>query len=314
MTFKAPKPILTKSQAACFAALTQGRTKTEIALQAKLDLYRTSLALEKIASLGLAERDETNHWNATARARNFRFKTVPDRARRNSGSPGQSGRRLLALLDRPMRGREIAEKLGVTIQRVHQLAVRLHAKGLVRFGDPYSLLTIVARADETTPLLSREEERVLWVMPNEYATNITKTRVAAGVPESRMQRILERLIAGRLIEARDGLNGDRVYRIAAAGLRHPQGCGAVRSAEAPRLPVESDRICMVLAAIRDAGPLRIKEVRDGLKIPQNSINALMQYLKRKALVRKIGEQMSAPYALTQKGDETLAEMTRRRAA
>src|SRR6266699_845670 len=101
MTFKASKPILTESEAACLDALNQGRqTKTEIALQAKLDLHRTVLALHKIAGLGLAKQDETNRWHATARARNCRFKAVPDRTRRNSGLPGPGERRLLDLLER----------------------------------------------------------------------------------------------------------------------------------------------------------------------------------------------------------------------
>ena len=54
----------------------------------------------------------------------------------------------------------------------------------------------------------------------------------------------------------------------------------------------------LLSLIRDARSLRIKDVRDLLKIPHDSINALMQYLKRKALVRKSGDELNAPYVLT----------------
>ncbi len=38
------------------------------------------------------------------------------------------------------------------------------------------------------------------------------------------------------------------------------------------------------------------------------MNALMQYLKRKRLVRKSGEQLTAPHELTSEGQETLEAM------
>ncbi len=60
--------------------------------------------------------------------------------------------------------------------------------------------------------------------------------------------------------------------------------------------------------------MRINEARDTLKIPHDSIRALMQYLKRKALVQKTDQALLAPYELTDKGQEALAEMLRRRAA
>jgi predicted transcriptional regulator len=40
----------------------------------------------------------------------------------------------------------------------------------------------------------------------------------------------------------------------------------------------------------------------------------MQYLKRKALVQKTSDQQAAPYSLTEKGLDALAEMARRHAA
>jgi hypothetical protein len=57
-----------------------------------------------------------------------------------------------------MRGREIAEKLGVTYQRVHQLTIRLHAQGRVTFGDPDNPLWIVMRTGDKTPFLSRDAQ------------------------------------------------------------------------------------------------------------------------------------------------------------
>src|SRR6266704_561919 len=117
MKSKAPGLILTKSQAACLAALQHHKTsKTEIAMQAKLDLRKTAIALDKLEELGLARRGETNTWRTTRRGRICRFEIVSDRVRRNGAKPGPGARRLLELLDQPMRGSELAERLGVTIQ------------------------------------------------------------------------------------------------------------------------------------------------------------------------------------------------------
>ena len=264
--------------------------------------------------LGLARQDRTKAWHTTVRAKTCRFETVPDRPRRNSGVPGPGARRLLEVLDRPMRGREIAEKLGVTYQRVHQLTIRLHAQGRVTFGDPENPLRIVMRTGDKTPFLSRDGERVLSAIPPEYATNATKIRLAARMPENKVQQTLELLIASQFVKACEGFQGNQLYRITAAGLKHPQRDQSVRRAQAPRLPVESDRIRKALSAILDSGALRIRDVTDVLRVPHQSINALMQYLKRKHLVKKTGQEFSAPYALTDEGRAALAEMTRRDAA
>jgi Mn-dependent DtxR family transcriptional regulator len=60
--------------------------------------------------------------------------------------------------------------------------------------------------------------------------------------------------------------------------------------------------------------MRIKDISDSLQLPPQSTNALVQYLKRKELVQKTDESLSAPYALTSFGRSTLAEMEQRRAA
>jgi len=308
-------PVLTSSQAACLIALRDHQgTKTDIALQARLDLRKTAIALERLEVLGLARRGEGHAWRATARGRIYHFKTVPDRPRRNSGMPGRAGRRLLALLDRPMRGGEIAERLGVTKQRVHQLVVKLYAQGRVRLGDREGILRIVSRSDDETSLLSRDEERVLSSIPVEYATTAGKIALAVRLSEKQVRQILKHFAASGFIETLEGLTGDTVYQITASGLEHPQHRRSARQAQAPRLPVESDRVRAVLSAILDTGSLRIRNVGDMLKIPPDSIRALMQYLKRKALVQKTGKEFAAPYALTDKGREALAEMTRRQAA
>jgi hypothetical protein len=63
-------------------------------------------------------------------------------------------------------------------------------------------------------------------------------------------------------EAFEGLLGNREYRITAAGLKHPQRRLSGRQAQAPRLPVDSDRVRNVLSTILDASAPRIRDVTE----------------------------------------------------
>jgi DNA-binding PadR family transcriptional regulator len=173
---------------------------------------------------------------------------------------------------------------------------------------------MVARADDPTPLLSREEQRVLSAFPEHYATTATKIRLAARCEETATAGALERLLALGLVAGEGTAAGSKVYRLAAAGLAHPQYRQSAGRAAPPTLPVRSDRVCAVLVLLADRGQAQITHVRDALGVAHPSINALFQYLKRKSLVRKSGEEIRAPYVLTERGREVLAEMRRRRAA
>jgi len=70
----------------------------------------------------------------------------------------------------------------------------------------------------------------------------------------------------------------------------------------------------VLLVILDSGELRIRDVTNALNLPPKSMNALMQYLKRRGLVKKSDRAYNSPYSLTAEGLAALAEMTRRQAA
>jgi predicted transcriptional regulator len=170
------------------------------------------------------------------------------------------------------------------------------------------------RAEDKSLILSYDEERVLSALPRERAADAARMRAAARLPASKVEQILGRLIGGGLAEEFEGLRGVPVFRVTAAGLEHPQFAQSARRASGSRLPVHSDRVRSVLSAISDSGPLRIKEVAISLNSPHQSINALMQYLKRKRLVAKVGQEFDAPYSLTETGRATLAEMTLRHAA
>jgi Mn-dependent DtxR family transcriptional regulator len=315
MPAKAPKVALTRSQVACLIALRHGKnSKTKVAIEAKLDLIETSAALAVLARLGLArENSEKRTWHASPRGKACRYQIAPERSRRKRRAPRGAEWRLLALLDRPRRGKEIAEKLGLSRQRVHQLVVKLHARGYLSVADPEHPLWMVMRAGDKTRLMSREEERVLSVVPREYVTDATKIRLAVDMTEDLVEKILESLLAARFVESFEGLRGRQVYRMTLAGLNHPQRAPS-RPAEEPRLPVESDRVRNVLSAIAHAGTLRGRDVAEMLQIPRQSLNALMQYLKRKQMVKKTGEGFYAPYSVTEMGHAALVEMTRRHAA
>lgn len=314
MSRKAPSLALRESQTACLVALRHRKSSTsKIAIEAKLDIKKTAAALRTLAQLGLAEQDGIRTWRTTARGATCRFETVPDRPRRTK-EPGPSSQRLLDMLDRPMSGSVIAERLAVTRQRVRQLIVRLHALGRIAVGDPDNPFWIVMRVEDKSLVLSYDEERVLSALPGERAADAAGIRVAARLPESKVEQILGRLIGNGLAEGFEGLRGVLVFRVTAAGLEHPQYAQYAHRAAGSRLPVQSDRVRGVLSAISDSGALRIKEVAISLNSPHRSINALMQYLKRKRLVAKVSQEFDAPYSLTETGRATLAEMTPRHAA
>ena len=213
-----------------------------------------------------------------------------------------------------MHGRAIAQRLAISPQRVRQLIVCLHAQGHVAFGDPEHPFWLVKRADDESHVLSRDEERVLSALPRAFATDASGLSAATRLPGGKVEPIVENLIAAGLAEALEGLRGRHAFRITAAGLAHPQYVRLARHAPPQRLPVQSDRVRKVLQEISNAGVLRIKDVGDRTRLPPQSINALMQYLKRRRLIAKARPGPLAPYSLTEQGRLVLAEMTLREAA
>jgi Mn-dependent DtxR family transcriptional regulator len=306
--------VLTRAQAACLGAL-RGREllKSEIAIATKLNLVTIARELHRLAHLGLARKDQDRRWHVSARGKTCRFETAPNRPRRNSTMLGPGAKRLLDMLDGPMRQSLIAEKLGVSQQRAHQLIIKLHTLGHVRFADPTRPSWLVMKAGDKTPFLSRDAERVLSILPDDYATDVKKISIAARMSAGNVKSILQELIVQSLVKAVPGLDGSQTYRITSAGQEHPQRVPDRTRARAPRLPVESDRVRVVLSTIRDCGSLRIRDAAEELRMPHQSLNALFQYLKRKRLIAKTRKDVHAPYSLTDDGRATLTEMIRRAA-
>jgi Mn-dependent DtxR family transcriptional regulator len=314
MTPTQQRLVLTRAQVACLGAL-RGRAllKSEIAIEAKLSVLASARELHRLAHLGLAKRDKDRKWHVTARGKTCRFETAPNRPRRNGAMLGPGAKRLLDMLDRPMRQNLIAEELGVSKRRVHQLIIKLHALDHVRFADPSRPSWLVMKAGDKTPFLSRDAERELSVLPDDYATDDKKISVAARMSASKVKGILQELINKSLAKALLGLDSSPTYRITPAGLEHPQRVPDRNRARAPRLPVESDRVRVVLSTIGEYGSLRIRDATERLEIPRQSLNALFQYLKRKRLIAKTGNDLQAPYSLTDDGRAALIEMIRRAA-
>jgi DNA-binding MarR family transcriptional regulator len=260
-------------------------------MAAGLSRYKARSALLTLAGLGLAERVPGNRWRLTRRGKTGRFKTVSD-----------------------LSGGELAAKLGVTKQRADQLIVDLRAARRIRLGDPQHRTRIVARVDDATPLLSGQEQRIFSAVPERYATTPVKIRAAARRSESAAARALGRLLELGLIATEADVTGQETYRLTKEGLAHPQYRRAAGRAAPVPLPVRSDRVCAVLGLLAERGHAQIPEVRDALGVAQLSINALFQYLKRKSLVRRDGDERRSPYVLTGRGLEVLVEMRRRRAA
>jgi DNA-binding IclR family transcriptional regulator len=308
------------SEAACLEALRSGtERKVLIALRAGLNLPQTDMALGKLSTLGLATVNGRRTWHLTPQGKTADVMIAPAVRKRGRPPvtglvPGTSAASLLASLDRPRHGAELPALLGVTRQRVHQLVVALSALDLVRSGDPNSVVFAIARKDDPSILLSLDQQRVLSAFPEAQATTLGKVAVAVRRSLCQVATIAETLRAAGLIQHAGTTTFGEQYRLTAAGAAHWQRSGTTRRAKVPVAPppFRSTRVRDVLSHLANEGPTRTRDIGYRLGIPQISMNALMQYLKRKKAVRTQPrtDARYAPYELTPEGCEMLAAMTR----
>lgn len=310
---------LAESEALCLEAIRAGFTgNTAIALETKHDLKAVAKALERLRQGHLIRRHDSAQWRATVLGENCEVQVVPHRALRRRGRPpgeivaGSAGEGLLRLLDRPRRGHELLAQLGISRQRLHQLIVRFHAEGRLRIGDPSCILHMVARNDDPSTLLTRHEELVLSAMAEGVATTIPRLGRLTRIGGRRAGAVAESLAEKGLIAACGEHRSQTLYSPTTEGRNHFQRRNTRRATEPLPLEVRSDRVYSVLACLAERRRMRTRDLRDELDIPSRSMNALMQYLKRKGLVEKSGEAMFAPYQLAQKGRDILEEFNRRR--
>jgi DNA-binding IclR family transcriptional regulator len=303
-------------EAACLEALRSGpERKVLVALRVGLNIRQTNLAIEALESLGLATANGHRTWHLTPRGQ--AADVVIASAVRKRGRPpgtgsslGPSAVRLRALLDRPRHGAELPALLGVTRQRVHQLVVALFALDLIRLADPNCPTFAIARQDDRSVLLRQEQERVLSAFPEAEATTLSKVAVVTGMSRGKLAGIVESLRdAGLIAQSRCSTYGE-LYRLTAAGLAHWQRSATARQADIPPPSFRSDRIREVLSHLANRGPTRTRDIGLRLGLPHQSLNALMQYLKRRKAVRTQSGARFAPYELTPDGREMLAAMQR----
>lgn len=308
-------------EAACLDALRSGAArKVPLALRAGLSLGQTNLALGTLASLGLATANGHRTWLLTPRGKAADVVIGPAARKRGRppgmrSIPGPSAARLLALLDRPRRGTELPALLGVTRQRVHQLVVDLSALALIRSADPDCLAFVIALKDDPSALLRQDQERVLSAFPETQATTLLNVARVMRMSAGRIATIADCLRKAGLIAKTGTATCGDLYRLTAVGAAHWQRSATARQADIPSPPpppFRSDRIRDVLSHLASQGPTRTRDVGLRLGIPQPSINALMQYLKRKKAVRTRSDARFAPYELTPDGVEILAAMQRQR--
>lgn len=312
------KPIsLSAPEAACMEALRSGaERKVPIALRARLDLRQTSRALERLAALHLAISNDRHEWRLTPRGKMATISIAPGARKRGrkpvtARAPGAAAARLLALLDRPRRGTELMALLGVTRQRVHQLVVALSAFGLIRSADPNFPNFVIARKDDPSTLLRPDQERLLSAFPETKATTLSRIARVFQISAEKLAGIAESLCEAELIEKTGMATYGSLYRLTVAGAAHWQRSATAQLADTPPLPFRSDRVHAVLLFLESQGPIRTRDIGLALGVGQQTINALMQYLKRKNMVCSHSDARFAPYQLPPEGREILAAMRRR---
>jgi DNA-binding MarR family transcriptional regulator len=310
---------LRPSQAACLHAIRTGKTsRTRIAVAAGLSPRDVKTALDALRQQGLIEQDPHRRtWTLTKLGRRCAIEGRKNRwgrgheARMSRMQVGPAGQRLLNVLDRPMRGNELAKRLNVTQERVRQLVLKLLAMGRVRIGDPDRIPLIVARREDPSVLLSYPEERVLSSLPRADETTPSLVATALQMPLSDVVNHLASLCRKNLAHEAGQSERGVHYRLTEAGAAHVQRRSDAKMARMVPLTVKSDRVHRVLSHLAEHGPSRMRDLRDALRIPNDSVNALMQYLKRKGLIQKAAAGLRAPFELTGRGSQTQQALSRR---
>lgn len=284
-----------------------------LAARARLTLTDAGRALAALAADGLVVKPSRRggRWQFTdPGAREVPTPTTDPTRRRIAVREASAAHRFLTALDRPMPVRVVAERIGVSKEGATQAFFVLYAAGLVRTADPERASAWVARADDPTPLFPVEVERVLQSFDEETATGIVEIARALRLPEATVGAAIEKVIDAGLVVERTGRFGTS-FALTDNGRGHPQRRVVRKRAPSPPLPVRSQRVHATLYLLAARGPLRTVDIGRALSVGRSSINALMQYLKRKGLAAKDGDTLLAPHRITDLGVDLLAELTAR---
>ena len=309
-----PKPLPAAVSDPVPPEATRSRVEQNVLTALRVSLHVQPTETAPAPPLDFAAADGYRYWSLEATGDTCAPPDIRKRGRPpvTGLSPGSSATRLLALLEQPRHGSELPALLGVTAKRIYQLVITLSAYGLIRSADPRFPVFVLARKDDPSILLRPDQERVLSAFPSGQATTLAKIALLTHMSRGKTTTVADALCQAGLIEKTQATTFGDLYRLTAMGSAHWQ-----RSATAPRadiasqpLPFRSDRVRDVLSHLASHGPTRTRDIGLGLAIPQTSINALMQYLKRKNVVRTQSSARIAPYELTQDGRDMLAAMRR----
>ena len=242
MVLNAQAIVLLRSQEACLLALRLGKVSLEqIAMTAGLSTKMFIHALSALEFMGLAERRQNpaTEWRVTRRGEACLI--IPedrDEPREVSREPSPSGRRLLDLLERPIEGRTVAKTLGLSRQGAMHVLRRLHRQGHVKFADSEDTSWWVLRADDDTPLLTWEQERVLSALPGEYATDAVQIKRRTSLSKDQVDTTLQHLVSVGLADAVGEFNSAALFRATVNGVNHRtelSGYPGCRAAASTRL-------------------------------------------------------------------------------
>jgi len=313
-----PAPVsLPSAEAACLQMLRAGfGRQTVIALRSGHGVERIGRALATLSDLRLSKKGTYGVWGLTARGRTVPFSVPEGRTRGRKPSrtvvPGSTAARLLALLETPRHRADLPGLLGVTRERVRQLVVSQSAAGRIRgAGSEDAPIFVLALTDDPVVLLTYARERVLSAFGDEKPTTLSRLALVAHRSPAVMAQIAEFLRDVGLIEEVGQATYGTLWRLTPAGRAHWQRSPDVTEAEDLPLMFRSRRIANVLAYLAKQGEARTVEVARALDIPPQSMNALMQSLKRRGIVRVKSNAYHSPYVLTDEGQELLAAMIQR---
>jgi DNA-binding MarR family transcriptional regulator len=312
-----PAPVsLPSAEDACLQMLRTGFGRpTVIALRCGHSVQQIGRALATLSDLRLATKRADGVWGLTALGRTVPISVLPEvgtRGRKRSRTvvPGSTAARLLALLEMPRHRADLPRLLGVTRERVRQLVVSHSAAGRIRGAGSEDPIFALALADDPVVLLTYAQERVLSAFGEEMPTTLSRLAAVAHRTPAVMAQIADFLRDAGLIEEAGHAKYGKLWRLTLAGRSHWQRSPDVAKAEEPPLMFRSARIANVLAYLVEQGGSRPVEVARALDIPRQSTNALMQYLKRRGIVRVQSDAFRSPYVPTDEGRELLAAMTR----
>ena len=302
----------------CLRAIMAGSaTISLIAIRSVTASRRVVEALRGLQSNGLiAPGPRRNSWMPTASGRlladTLAAAPVADcRTIRRSSRVGSTMARALDLLDRPMRATDLASRLGVTRQRVMQVVVDGLVSGRLQVADPANPGLMIARAADASVLLTTAHERVLSALPD-FGVPDVAVGLIARVTHMARDTIAEHLAAlcrmGLATKKRRA--GSHAFALTTAGAAHSQRRAEARRAAHPevRVPVRSERVRGVLAHLAAHGPARSRDLCLMLAVPPLSMNALLQYLKRRGLARKTGSKAFSPHGITDQGRDVLERL------